>query len=207
VLAPLSIYPIIDAAVCADRQVHPLSVAAAYLRGGARVMQLRHKAGGSADVLALARRLVAVAATYGAEVVVNDRADLAALAGAAGVHVGQEDLPVDDVRRLVGSTALVGLSAHTLDEIDAALASSASYVAVGPIFGTTTKDTGYGPRGLELVHYAAGRGKPVVAIGGITLARARQVMNAGASGVAVISDLLVTRDPEGRVRDYIHALG
>jgi thiamine-phosphate pyrophosphorylase len=181
VLAPLSIYPIIDAAVCADRQVHPLSVAAAYLRGGARVMQLRHKAG--------------------------DRADLAALAGAAGVHVGQEDLPVDDVRRLVGSTALVGLSAHTLDEIDAALASSASYVAVGPIFGTTTKDTGYGPRGLELVHYAAGRGKPVVAIGGITLARARQVMNAGASGVAVISDLLVTRDPEGRVRDYIHALG
>ena len=92
------------------------------------------------------------------------------------------------------------------EQVDEALRTAADYVAVGPVFGTATKDTGYSARGLELVGRAAGRGKPVVAIGGITLARAPEVIGAGAGSVAVITDLLSGGDPESRVREYIRAL-
>jgi thiamine-phosphate pyrophosphorylase len=98
------------------------------------------------------------------------------------------------------------VSTHTLEQIDRALDTSASYVAVGPIYETRTKATGYSARGLDLVAYAAGRGKPIVAIGGITLDRAADVIAAGASGLAVITDLLTSGDPEGRVREFIREL-
>jgi thiamine-phosphate pyrophosphorylase len=138
-------------------------------------------------------------------VIVNDRADIARMADANGVHVGQEDLEVEAARAVVGEHAIVGLSTHTREQVDAALSTSASYVAVGPIFTTATKDTGYDARGLDLVAYAAGRGKPIVAIGGITLERAPDVIAAGAAAVAVISDLL-TDDIERRVRAFVSAL-
>jgi thiamine-phosphate pyrophosphorylase len=201
------VYPIVDTEVCAARGLDPLRLAEACLRGGARVLQLRCKARGSGAWLALARETVALAAPYGTRIIVNDRADMAALAGAAGVHVGQEDLAVDDVRRVAGATIVVGLSTHTRTQIDRALETSATYVAVGPIFATGTKATGYGPRGLELVRYARGRGKPIVAIGGITVERAAELVAAGVSGLAVITDLLVTGDAERRVREYIAAIG
>jgi thiamine-phosphate pyrophosphorylase len=132
-----------------------------------------------------------------AMVVVNDRADLARLAGAAGVHVGQDDLPVAAVRRLVGPHALVGLSTHDETQIAAGARADASYLAVGPVFETATKDTGLKAVGLGLVRHAVahGGGKAVVAIGGITLARAADVVAAGASA-AVITDLVATGDPE-----------
>ncbi len=140
------------------------------------------------------------------QVIVNDRADIARAAGAHGVHVGQDDLSVAEARAIVGDSAIVGVSTHTREQIDRALESSASYVAVGPIFATSTKATGYGARGLALVRYAAGRGKPVVAIGGITLQRAPDVIAAGAHAVAVITDLLVDEDVEARVRAFGRAL-
>lgn len=199
------LYPIVDTAVCAERGYEPLALAGALIRGGARLLQLRVKDEGDAYFLALAAALVRAAHAAGARVVVNDRADIARLAGADGVHVGQDDLPVEDVRRIVGPSAIVGLSTHDRAQIDAALAGDATYVAVGPVFATATKDTGYDPRGLELVRYAAGRGKPVAAIGGITLERAPDVLAAGAASLAVIGDLLQTGDPEGRVRDYLRA--
>jgi thiamine-phosphate pyrophosphorylase len=143
----------------------------------------------------------------GVQVIVNDRADLALLAGAHGVHVGQDDLSVPHVRGLVGPSFIVGVSTHDRRQIDAALAGSASYVAVGPIFATSTKDTGYEPRGLDLVRHAALRGKPVAAIGGITLERASEVLAAGATYLAVITDLLSTGDPAGRARDYLRVCG
>jgi thiamine-phosphate pyrophosphorylase len=146
-----------------------------------------------------------VAAAAGARVIVNDRADIAALSRAAGVHVGQDDLAVEDARAIVGPDALVGVSTHDAAQVREALASSATYVAVGPIFRTGTKETGYEPRGLELIREASGRGKPIVAIGGITIETAPQVISAGASAVAVISDLLVV-DPEDRVRRYLRIL-
>jgi thiamine-phosphate pyrophosphorylase len=134
--------------------------------------------------------------------VVNDRADIAVMSVAGGVHVGQEDLPVAAARAIVGAGRIVGVSTHTREQIDRALDTSASYVAVGPIFETGTKATGYSARGLDLIGYAAGRGKPIVAIGGITFDRAAEVLDAGASGLAVITDLLVGGDPEARTRAF-----
>jgi thiamine-phosphate diphosphorylase len=183
-----------------------MSLARAYLAGGARVLQLRCKDEAGRAFLALAERLVRVAGEYGAPVIINDRADIAALSGAAGVHVGQEDLPVEDALAVAGAHVIVGLSTHDEAQVDAALEGKATYIAVGPIFGTTTKDTRYDARGLDLVRYAAGRGKPVVAIGGITRERAADVIHAGAAGLAVITDLLAGDDPEGQTRRFITAL-
>lgn len=190
--------------MCQARGLDPRAVAEACFRGGARWVQVRQKAGGSAALLALVDAIARAAARSGARVIVNDRADVCRMAGCAGVHVGQEDLPVDDVRRIVGPDAIVGLSTHDRAQVDAALATTATYVAVGPVFTTRTKETGYDARGLELVEYAANRGKPIVAIGGITLERAPEVLRAGASAVAVITDVLTAGDPEGRARAFVN---
>ena len=142
-------------------------------------------------------------------VIVNDRADLAVLSRAAGVHVGQEDLSPADVRRIAGPEAIVGLSTHTRDQIAAAVVEPISYLAIGPVFTTATKATGYDALGYaaveEAVNQAGQYDLPVVAIGGITLATAPRVVEAGASAVAIIGDLL-TVDPEARVREYLAAL-
>lgn len=200
-LTERSLYAIVDGDVCRARGREPLRVAEAYLRGGVRLLQVREKNAGSAALLTLVEAVVAAAVPWQARVIVNDRADIARFAAAAGVHVGQDDLPCDVVRQLLPAGAIVGISTHTHEQVDSALETSASYVAVGPIYRTTTKVTGYEARGLELVRYAAGRGKPIVAIGGITLDRATEVVEAGASGLAVITDLL-EGDPEQRVREY-----
>jgi thiamine-phosphate pyrophosphorylase len=197
------LYPIIDAGLCRVRALDPLSLAGACLTGGARLLQLRDKDGPSGAFLSLADATVRRARAVDALVIVNDRADIARLSGAAGVHVGQDDLSSADVRRIVGSAAVVGVSTHDEQQIDAALDTDATYVAVGPIFGTATKDTGYSARGLDLIRYAANRGKPIVAIGGIALERVESVLEAGAAGLAVISDLLTTGNPEARTRDFI----
>lgn len=198
------LYPIIDAECCEARGLDPLAVATSCLRGGARLLQLRVKAGPSAHFLALADDVVRAAGAYRASVIVNDRADIARMSGAAGVHVGQDDLTPSAVREVAGD-GIIGLSTHDRDQVDAALRSAADYIAVGPIFGTSTKDTGYAACGLDLVRYAAGRGKPVVAIGGIDLDRAPSVIAAGATAVAVITDLLAG-PPEARVEAYLRAL-
>src|SRR5439155_11318918 len=153
----------------------PLDLARAFLAGGARFLQLRAKTLGSGAFLELAAAVVEIGHALGAVVIINDRADIARLAGADGVHVGQDDLTPLDVRGIVGETAIVGLSTHTIDQqnsgVDAAVGAALSYLAIGPVFATTTKDTGYGAVGLEGVadaaQRAAGRGLPVVAIGGI----------------------------------------
>jgi thiamine-phosphate pyrophosphorylase len=137
-------------------------------------------------------------------VVINDRADVAAMADAAGVHVGQEDLPAADARRIVGADRVVGLSTHTVAQLERALTQPVDYVAIGPVFATGTKDTGYAAVGVAMVARAAAlarpRGMPVVAIGGITLATAPRVLAAGAASVAVIGDLL-----RGDTAQTVHA--
>ena len=185
-----------------------MDLARAYLDGGARILQIRAKALGSGSLLDLCDEIVSAAAPYDALIVVNDRADVARSSGAAGVHVGQEDLSPSDARRLLGDQAIVGLSTHTESQIEAALLEPISYLAVGPVFGTQTKETGYSAVGLDLVARAstlAGR-IPVVAIGGITLENARSVLDAGATSVAVISDLLVTKNVQGRTAAYLRTL-
>jgi thiamine-phosphate pyrophosphorylase len=155
---------------------------------------------------------VALARPQRALVIVNDRADIAKLAAADGVHVGQDDLDPPSVRRILGTSAIIGLSTHSLDQVRAAVAQPVDYIAVGPVFGTGTKDTGYDEVGTALVAQAAslvrdaGTGQPIVAIGGISLDRTAEVIRAGAASVAVISDLLFTGDPRRRVREYLHTL-
>jgi thiamine-phosphate pyrophosphorylase len=146
-----------------------------------------------------------MAESYAAIVIVNDRPDLALMAKASGVHVGQEDLPPARVRSLLGRDAVIGFSTHTSDQIERASEEPVDYIAIGPVFGTRTKETGYDAVGLAQVTLAARRSKglPVVAIGGITLDRAASVWAAGASSVAVISDLLEGGDPAGCVRAYL----
>ena len=183
-------------------------LARAFLEGGARVLQLRAKHLPSAAFLALCEDVVRAAQTFGADLIINDRADLARLSGAAGVHVGQDDLAPRAARALLGPGAVVGFSTHTLEQVEAAAPEPVSYIAIGPVFETVTKATGYGAVGLELVRAAASRsgGLPVVAIGGITLERAPEVIAAGASAVAVISDLLAAEAPSERVGAYCRAL-
>jgi len=183
--------------------------AGACMDGGATLLQLRAKHQSSRDFLAVAEALVDRAAAFGARVIVNDRADIARLSGAAGVHVGQDDLAPADVRTFVGTAPIVGLSTHNTAQLEAALTQPIDYVAVGPVFGTTTKDTGYAAVGVELVRAAASvvpGTLPVVAIGGITLDRAPDVIQAGAAAVAVITDLLAGNEPSARVRAFLDRL-
>ena len=187
-----------------------LDLAAAYLRGGATFLQLRAKNMSGDALLATASAVVQLAHRHQARLVVNDRADIARLAEADGVHVGQEDLPPAAVRTLVGAAAIVGLSTHTIEQVDRAVLEPVTYVAIGPVFGTATKATGYEPIGLGMVREAArraaARGLPLIAIGGITLENAGSVLDAGAASVAVISDLLATGDPEARARAFVDRL-
>jgi thiamine-phosphate pyrophosphorylase len=213
---------IIDVEVADRAGWTPVDLASAYLDGGARFLQIRAKSLSGAAFLELTSRICAIAHPAGAVVIVNDRIDIARIAGADGVHVGQDDLDPAAARTLIGPAAILGLSTHTDSQIDAALSQPVTYVAVGPIFGTVTKATGYTAVGLDRVRYAAdamqagragGAGGPgtassygLVAIGGITLDRAADVIEAGATAVAVITDLIASGDPEGRVRAYLARL-
>ena len=202
------VYAIVDAGLAARHGWTVPDLAAAYLDGGARLLQLRAQGVASGVLEGWCDAVVARASRYGAAILVNDRADIARLCGAAGVHLGQEDLPVEDARTVLGESAVVGLSTHTVGQLRNALASPVTYVAVGPVHATGTKDTGYPPVGLSLVREAAvlAAATPVVAIGGITLERAPEALAAGAASVAVIGDLLSGGTPAARVRTYVDRL-
>ena len=206
------LYAIVDAGVAAKAGWTPPDLARAYLDGGARLLQLRAAGVDAATQLGWCQQIVRLATPLGARLIVNDRCDLALMAGAAGVHLGQDDLPIAAARRLLGPTALIGLSTHgehDAVQVDAAVRQTVSYLAVGPVYDTRTKVTGHAAVGLEAVRrtrLVAGT-RPVVAIGGITLATAPEVRAAGAASVAVIADLLAGGDPTRRVRDYLDALG
>ena len=205
-LPPL--YAIVDAVVATRHGWTAPDLAAAYLDGGATLLQLRCPDVASGTLEAWCDAVVARASGYGASVIVNDRADVARLSGAAGVHLGQDDLPVQDARAILGPDGVIGLSTHTLEQLGEARALPVTYVAVGPVYATGTKNTGYRPVGPSFVREAAGRSAatPVVAIGGITLERAPEVLAAGAGAVAVIGDLLAGGQPAARVRAYVEGL-
>lgn len=207
------LYAILDVDVATTAGWAPADLAHAYFDGGARWLQIRAKHLGSGAFLDLSERVRDLAATAGATVVINDRVDVAHIAGIPAVHVGQDDLPVAAARALLGPSALIGFSTHTRTQIAEAVRMSIDYLAVGPIFGTATKDTGYSSVGIDLIRLASDeaeasshRSLPIVAIGGITLDRARAAIDAGASSVAVISDLLTGGDPQARVRAFVERL-
>ncbi len=176
--------------ICDDRPDQFLERA---LRGGVDIVQLRVKRGTDEAVLSAARRLAAICARHGALFVVNDRPDLAAQAGADGVHVGQDDVPVAQARATVGPDRLVGLSTHSPAQIDAA--AGADYIGVGPVHATPTKP-GRPAVGLELVRYAAEHARvPWFAIGGIDRDNVEEVRAAGAERIAVVRALTEADDP------------
>jgi len=202
------LYAILDVDLLHARGLDPLSFARAWLDAGVRLIQLRAKTMATGPMLELADALVSAGHAADARVIVNDRADVARMADADGVHVGQEDLSPASVRALVGDSAVVGLSTHTDAQVEAACDEPISYLAIGPIFESSTKTQVYAPVGLEGVSRAAtrarGAGLPVVAIGGITLATVKQVIEAGAQSVAVISDL-IAGNPSQRIREFLNA--
>ncbi len=205
-----ALYAIVDVDVCVQAGVAPAAVARAYLAGGARLLQARAKHLSSGAFLQLVEEMAMDARAAGATLIVNDRADVARVAG-LGVHLGQGDLPVTEARALLGHDAVIGLSTHTPAQLAHALSLPVSYVAYGPVFATTSKADSDLVVGLAGVADAAAAllraGLPLVAIGGITAATAANVRRAGATSVAVISDLLAGPEaPEGRVRRFLSVL-
>lgn len=184
----------------------PEVLAAAILAGGARILQLRMKGGpggwGAGATLDAARRLRRLTHDAGAIFIVNDRVDVALLADADGAHVGQEDLPYREVRRLLGPNKLIGVSTHTVDEARAAEAAGADYIGFGPMFPTATKlDTRPVQTLDRLREVRAAVSLPIVAIGGITADRVAVVRAAGADTVAVIGAIVSAPDPKAATRE------
>ena len=172
-----------------------VAIAEAALRGGADMIQLRDKAGDLRDLLRQARAIQALCRERGAVFIVNDRVDLALAAGADGAHVGQDDLPAEAARRLLGPGRILGVSTHNLEQVRAAEKAGADYLGFGPMFPTGTKDTGYAPRGLEaLREMRRATGLPILAIGGITLENIGAIIQAGATAPAVISAVVAAPD-------------
>lgn len=186
------------------------AVVAAALRAGVRLVQYRAKEGtpGLHDRQRLqeARRLRQLCAASGALFIVNDRLDLALAVGADGVHLGQDDLPTADARRLLGADRLIGRSTHALDQLQQALAEGSDYVGVGPVEATPTKP-GRQPVGLDYVRQAAEHCPiPFFAIGGIEAANLATVAAAGATRVAVVRAITAAADPEAASRELLEAL-
>jgi thiamine-phosphate pyrophosphorylase len=196
------LYAIIDAAWL---KTSGLAFAEMLAESGVGLIQYRHKQTSTRNLFQVSQEIAAFLRLRGVRFIVNDRPDIAAIVDAGGVHVGQEDLPVELARRVCGPDRWVGVSTHTLEQVKEANVTSADYVAVGPIFSTTTKGDHEPVVGLEFIGRARKvTSKPLVAIGGITLERAAEVFAAGADSVAVAKDLLTAEDPRQRAREFLN---
>lgn len=202
------LYTIADAQVLAARGIALADFARGLRDAGVRLVQYRDKIGSPQEILRAAAILREVFAGSDAKLILNDRADLAVLAGFDGVHVGQEDLSPEDARTVVDEQRIVGVSTHSDMQVRAADANCADYIAIGPAFATGTKENPDPVVGLEGIRRArALTRKPLVAIGGITRKNARSVIEVGADSVAVISGLTVQGESVEQVsRDFLALL-
>ena len=200
-----TLYAILDDSIVpSDDLARWVALAEALADCGCRLMQFRAKQADSRTQLEIAMELARALSFTRARLIVNDRADIALLAGAGGVHVGQHDLGVAQARAICETPMWVGVSTHTLEQVRAADKTSADYIAFGPIFRTTTKSKPDALVGIEGLRAArAATRKPLVAIGGITLESAREVYRAGADSLAVASDLLRAKNPGARAEEYL----
>jgi thiamine-phosphate pyrophosphorylase len=190
-------YPIVDSAAWVDRLVGV----------GARLIQLRVKDRGDAEVHAQIRAALAYCRIAGAQLIVNDYWEIAINVGADFIHLGQSDLDGADMKRIRAKGLRVGLSTHDHSELDRALSFDPDYVALGPIYPTILKAMPFGPQGLERIgewKRLVGK-RPLVAIGGISLKRAPLCLAAGADSAAVVTDITLNADPEGRARAWLAA--
>ncbi len=202
------LYPIADSAALRARGLTLREYAEGLAAAGVTLVQYRDKDAAPQTILRNAALIAEMFAGSGAKLIMNDRADLAALAGWNGVHVGQSDLSPEDARIVIGADKVIGVSTHTDAQVIAADAGAADYVAIGPVFATGTKLDASPVVGLDGVRRArALTRKPLVAIGGITRENARPVIEAGADSVAVIGGLLVPGVPVGEVaREFLELL-
>lgn len=200
------LYAIIDSAQ--TRNLEPVDVADVLLSAGVRLIQYRGKTDSSRRQFDVCSAMAERVHQAGGIFIVNDRADLARITGADGVHVGQEDLPVEEARRVLLGGQRVGVSTHTRTQFEEAVTTSADYIAFGPIFPTGSKERPDPVVGLERLREMRGlTHKPLVAIGGITLDNAASVIEAGADSVAVIHGLLAADDIGAQARKFLQALG
>ncbi len=196
---PSHFYAIVDPAGGHE----PVALAETFLDAGARIMQLRLKDAPGRDFLAAARAIADLCRSRGAILIVNDRVDIAMLAGAHGVHLGQEDLPLEAARRIAGPDAIIGISTHTVEQAHATENGGADYIGFGPMYSGGLKHIA---AGMGLDHLRAIRAAvriPIVAIGGITEARVPEILAAGADAVAIITDVVNAPDIGAKVRSLL----
>lgn len=184
------LYAIVD-----DSFADPAGLARKILAGGCRLVQLRAKNASTAGLLKTAREMKRECDRYGATFIVNDRVDIAAAVGANGVHIGQDDLPLKEARKILGNEKIVGVSTHDLGEALRAESGGADYVGFGPIFSTDTKEDAQDPKCVYLLERIGKRiSVPVVAIGGIKRKNIGEVFEAGADAAALISEICGAED-------------
>jgi thiamine-phosphate pyrophosphorylase len=203
------LYAILDADAAAERGFAPDDLLRIWFDAGIRLVQLRAKRLALGPFVRLAEDLARLAAAKGATFLVNDRADVARLSGSSGLHIGQDDLAPEDARRILLPTQHLGISTHNAEQLQKALEAGPAYVAFGPVYPTRTKQNPDPVVGLGGLADAASQARrhetPLVGIGGITLETARDLIDAGASAVAVIGDLLVG-DPGRRAEEFLRRL-
>jgi thiamine-phosphate pyrophosphorylase len=199
------VYPITDVKISGLSHAEQVERLAA---GGATVIQLREKLASPRAFYEAALEAMNTARRLHVRIIINDRVDIAMAVNADGVHLGQHDLPPDHARHLLGESRIVGFSTHSVEQAVEADRKPVDYIAIGPVFATSTQANPDAVVGLELITEVRGRtSKPLVAIGGIVLSRARSVVDAGADSVAVISDLFSTGDISERIREFSDHLG
>ena len=200
---PSHFYAMVDTAGGHD----PVSLAETLLDAGARIMQLRLKDTPGRDFLAAARTIAEMCRRSGAILIVNDRVDIAILADAHGVHLGQTDLPLETARRIAGTDMMIGISTHNIEQARAAENGGADYIGFGPMYpgGLRNNLSGKGLDGLRAIRAAVKI--PIVAIGGITEARVAETLAAGADAVAIITDVLNAPDLSAKVRAILAIVG
>ncbi len=199
------LYAIIDPAQTGGRS--PVAIAQDLLSAGVQLIQYRDKRATSRDLFLLSRQIAEPVRQAGGDFIVNDRADVARAIEADGVHLGQNDLPVEPTRRVLSAGMCLGYSTHALAQVIEAENTSADYIAFGPVFPTSSKENPDPVVGLEGLRKARqATHKPLVAIGGVTAENARAAIEAGADAVAVISDLVGAPNVAARAREFLKAL-
>ena len=204
-LRPLPpIYPIVDVKDSStEERDRAIALASSLVNAGAKLLQLRAKSLASGTFVELATEMDRITTRAGAELIINDRVDIAAASAAAGVHLGLDDLPAIHARRLLGPDKRIGASTHCMDDVLAVDIDCNDYLGFGPIYESPTKAGVRSARGLEPLESAAAASKlPVVAIGGVTLESALECWRRGAASVAIISDFERATDPGKRFREY-----
>jgi thiamine-phosphate pyrophosphorylase len=204
--ASLRLCLVTDRGLAAGRSV--VDVALAAVRGGATMVQLREKEATTRAFIEQARALKAALAPFGALLAINDRLDVALAVDADGLHVGQDDMPVEEARRLLGPGKFIGLSITAVDQVLRPDAEAADYLGVGPIYAQQTKSDAAAPLGLDGLRRLRGlTRRPIVAIGGLTPANSAPALAAGADGLAVVSAIVAAGDPEAAARRFVSLFG